>query len=128
MLTVEKSAGTGGVAASSDELEIFNRQELLDRLCGAEDAVETVLRLFVESLNEHLEPLTEAVGRGDLTEVRFRTHSIVGIASNVSAERIRSLAAQLERSARLGSLTGAPELLADLRGAFRDFKSLAITS
>jgi len=128
MLIVEKSAGTGGAVAASAKLEIFNRQELLDRLCGAEDAVETVLRLFVESLNEHLEPLTEAVGRGDLAEVRFRTHSIVGIASNVSAERIRSIAAQLERSARAGSLAGAPELLADLRGAFRDFRSLVLTS
>lgn len=127
-MIVEKSAGTGGAAASLAELEIFNRQELLDRLCGDKDAVETVLRLFVESLNEHLEPLDQAVGRGDLAEVRFRTHSIVGIASNVSAERIRSLAAQLERSARAESLAGAPELLADLRGAFRDFRSLALTN
>ena len=103
---------------------IFNRNDLLNRLCGAEEAVGTVLSLFMESVSGHLAPLAEALRDGDVREVRFHAHAIAGVAANVGAERVGSVAAQMEHLARRGSLNGMPALLATLQASFMEFESL----
>jgi two-component system, sensor histidine kinase len=101
---------------------VFDRQELLDRLDGAEDLVEKFISLFLESAAEHLCELESALAREELGEVFFRCHTVGGTAANIGAGQIRSIAAQMESMSKSGSLDGLPALFAELREAFSAFQ------
>jgi two-component system, sensor histidine kinase len=119
----ERAAETARAAAEVEvDLEVFNRQELLDRLDGGEDLVEKFLVLFQESVTGHLAELGGALVRGDLGEIFFRAHTVGGTAANLGAGQIRVLASQIEAAAKSGSLAGVPALYAELQGAFQLFQ------
>jgi HPt (histidine-containing phosphotransfer) domain-containing protein len=67
--------------------------------------------------------LSQALSRGDVTEVYFRAHTIGGTAANVGAGQIRSLAERLEAMAKTGLLEGGAELGSGLQEAFRLFQA-----
>jgi two-component system, sensor histidine kinase len=101
---------------------VFDRQELLERLDGAEDLVEKFIALFLESAAEHLAELEQALSRGDAGEIFFRCHTVGGTAANIGAGQIRSLAAQMESLSKNALLDGLPALFIELQGAFRAFQ------
>ncbi|MCM0082843.1 response regulator [Geomonas sp. Red32] len=107
--------------AAPQPLAVFDRAELVERLGGAEEMVETFLGMFKGSASSHLEALREAVGEGDPVKVRGQAHAIKGAAANISAAKIRSLAASIEAKGKDGELSGVPELLAELETSFAEF-------
>jgi len=113
-----------GPASAEATRCIFDRQELMDRLDGAEDLVEKFISLFLDSVDGHLAELGEALGRDDVNEVFFRAHTVGGTAANVGAPQIRAIASKMEALAKRGTLTGVPELFRDLQLAFGDFQSV----
>ncbi|GFO54173.1 hypothetical protein GMSM_11800 [Geomonas sp. Red276] len=119
--TAGEGATAGEGEAAPRALAVFDRAELIERLGGAEEMVETFLGMFKGSASSHLEALREAVGEGDPFKVRSQAHAIKGAAANISAERIRSLAASIEGKGKEGELSGVPELLAELETSFREF-------
>ena len=103
---------------------VFDLNELLERLGGATEAVDRIISLFLVSVSGHIEALVQAVSEGDAQEIHFHAHTIVGIAANVGAPRIRSTAARMEALAKAGSLTRVPALLAELQESLLAFQSL----
>lgn len=114
------SRGTDGDGTA----RIFDRNELLDRLGGAEEALDSIVSLFLLSVSEHIVALLQAFSEGDTREIRFHAHTVAGIAANVSAPRISSTAARLEALAKGGSLVEVPDLLAELQESLLAFQSL----
>ena len=104
---------------------VFDRDGLLFRLGGAADSVERIVSLSIKSLSDRLPKLAEAVSGGDARGIHFHSHSIGGVAANVSAEDIRSIAARMEELAKAGSLAEMAGLLGALEDAFHSFKSCA---
>ena len=115
---------TPGAASGADTRDIFDRQELTDRLDGMEELVERFLSLFLDSVAGHLAELGQAIGRDDIGEVFFRSHTIGGTAANIAAGQIHSIAARMEAQAKNGSLAGVPALFGDLQEAFSLFQAI----
>ena len=105
-----------------DTNDVFDRQELLDRLDGSEELVQRFLSLFQESVAGHLAELIPALAREDVGQVFFRAHTIGGTAANIAAGQIRSIATQMEALAKANTLAGVPELCSDLQEAFKLFQ------
>lgn len=102
---------------------VFNRSELLFRLGGAADVIDRIVSLSVTSLSDHVPKLAEAVSCGDAGGIRYHSHTISGVAANVSAEKLRAIAARMEELAKAGSLADMGSLLDGLEAAFRSFKA-----
>ena len=68
-----------------------------------------------------MEALVTTLAEGDADGVRRCAHAIKGASGNIAALRMQQTAATLEKSAKEGDLTEAPQLLATLQfeyGAF----------
>lgn len=102
--------------------QVFNRELFLLRLDGAEDAMEDMLSLSVTSLLKHIAALDRAVQQENLVEIVFLSHTIGGVAATVGAERLSSLAARLELSARKGDLSRGQDHLAGVAREFAAFR------
>ncbi|GFO69739.1 hypothetical protein GMLC_33180 [Geomonas limicola] len=102
---------------------VFDRDDLLARLDGAEALVDRFVGMFVESVSGHLLELDAALHREDLAEVYYRAHTVGGTAANVGALQIRALASRMEQIAKEGSLEGVPALFSALQQAFVDFQT-----
>ncbi|GFO61485.1 hypothetical protein GMST_38100 [Geomonas silvestris] len=108
---------------AAPDLAVFDREDLLERLDGAEALVERFVGMFLESVSGHLLELETALGREDLAEVFYRAHTVCGTAANVGAAQIRALACRMERLAKEGTLEGVPALFGALQQAFADFQA-----
>ena len=102
---------------------VFDREELLSRLDGAQEMVARFLSLFLDCVAENLAALTEALTRQDAKEIHFRAHTLAGAAATIGAGQIRSISARIETLAKAGSLDEMPGLCADLREACKRFET-----
>jgi two-component system, sensor histidine kinase len=118
----DEADAAADAAQAADAKSIFDRQELLERLDGTEELVERFIFLFLDSVAGHLFELRGALDREDVNEVFFRAHTIGGTAANLGAGRIRTIAAQMEVLAKMGSLAGTWELFQELQEAFNVFQ------
>jgi HPt (histidine-containing phosphotransfer) domain-containing protein len=78
--------------------------------------VERLINLFLDDAGQHGKLLRDAVEKGDAKSIESEAHRIKGGASQVGAEALRGLAAELEGIGRNAELTLAGEILA----AFED--------
>ncbi len=76
--------------------------ELLNRVEGDRELLAELFRLSRDDLPENREALHEAIDGVDLGKVAIAAHKLKGMLANLSATRLASLAAQIERAARAG--------------------------
>jgi HPt (histidine-containing phosphotransfer) domain-containing protein len=119
-MTAALAGGSGGDATAG----IFDRDDLLVRLGGAGDAIDRIVSMFLDSVSMHFAKLADAQSTGDASGVRFHAHTIVGVAANVGAGNICSIAARIERGAKAGVLAEVPGLIADLEESLQAFKTV----
>jgi PAS domain S-box-containing protein len=82
----------------------FDRQELVDRLCGDAALAEDLVRGFAGDLALLLLQLRAALDAGDVDAVGRLAHKLKGGAASVAAAAIRDNAAILERQANAADL------------------------
>jgi HPt (histidine-containing phosphotransfer) domain-containing protein len=90
-------------------------QDALARLDNDREFLNEMVDEFLSSTPRQLEVLEEAVDKQDVRTVEVQAHSIKGAAGNLSSKRISDLALRLELSGRKGDLTGAKQLIENLR-------------
>ena len=73
-----------------------------------------LLKVFYDKIRKQLQTLDVSVKEGNSAMVLMEAHSIKGAASTLSADKIASLAYQLEKMGREGDLTGADDILRDM--------------
>jgi len=78
---------------------------------GDKAIVERLINLFLDDATQHSKYLREAVETGDAKRVESEAHRIKGGASQVGAEALRGLAAELEGLGRNAKLDTANEIL-----------------
>jgi HPt (histidine-containing phosphotransfer) domain-containing protein len=96
------------------EEPIFIRQELLERLLGDEQLLQTIIDGFLQDLPKRLQALEEGLAADDAATVRGQAHAIKGAAANVSAPALKRVAYQLEQAGETADLAGAEKLLKNL--------------
>jgi len=98
-------------------------QSLQERCLGSCQIAARALNLFDASLSKDFGLLADGVLKGDGRSVAAKAHAIKGAASNVSAEAIRRLAAELEKLGKEDAVAQAGECLDQLRAEVDRFRS-----
>ena len=88
---------------------------LKSRCSGSESMARRILEKFLRKMTTELEALADCVQAQDREKVAFISHSIKGVAANVSAEPVRRASAELELLARSGDASQFPIVLAELK-------------
>jgi HPt (histidine-containing phosphotransfer) domain-containing protein len=84
--------------ASDDQ--IFSWQGLMERLFDDEELCRDVLAAFIEDIPMQWQILEQHYRAGDLQAVQTQAHTIKGAAANITAERLREAAFQVEAAGR----------------------------
>ena len=77
---------------------IVNEAELLARVDNDAELLRELIAIFKVEFPRHLSELREAIGQGNLKNVRKSCHTMRGMLSNLGATRATAAAAQLEQS------------------------------
>jgi CheY-like chemotaxis protein len=104
---------------------VFARDELLERLGGRAEMIPRFVGLFCKGFLTQMEGLVSALAAGDADEVRRHAHAIKGSTGNIAALRMHRTAAMMEKAAKEGDLTEAPQRLATLQEEYREFTEAA---
>jgi HPt (histidine-containing phosphotransfer) domain-containing protein len=102
--------------------------EVIDELreslgAAAPGVIDVAASRFVVRSAERLEAAHDAAARGDAAMLARLAHQLIGGASQLGAERMTTLAAQLEDMVRKGTIDGASSLVARLAEAFVETKA-----
>jgi PAS domain S-box-containing protein len=90
---------------------IFDYQDVLDRVGGDEELLNRLLKDFPKYLSEEIEKLKTALDEDHAEDIRLHAHTIKGMCANFSAYRLKDVAYHIETAGRenrkdiAGSLT-----------------------
>ncbi len=93
----------------------------MDMLDDDEELFAELLELFTENTDETIKSLAEAAKSGDLETVAATAHSIKGSAANLSVERVRALASDLEQLAKNSEAADYQAFAVAIREEFQNF-------
>ncbi|MBW4056784.1 MAG: response regulator [Proteobacteria bacterium] len=102
-------------------LATFAQNELLERLGGRSEMIPRFIGLFCKGVFPQIEGLVTALAAEDSDGVRRHAHAIKGSAGNIAALRMQDTAALIEKAAKEGDLTDAPQRLVALQLEFQEF-------
>ena len=103
---------TSASQADNTGLPVFDREDAIERLGGAEDLLDELLELLLKQTTTDLPQIAEAVERGDTDRLEHLAHNLKGAAASLSAERVRQAAFDLESIGRCGDMSRAQPALA----------------
>ena len=116
------AAASPPVLPEADEIPVFAKEDLLERLGGAEALIPRFMGLFFKGVGPNMDALEEAIASGEPDKVRTTSHAIKGSSANIGAMQMRETAAAIETAAKAGDISGAPEGLALLKRQLEEFK------
>lgn len=83
--------------AAVDQLQIFDKQDLYDRLGENRLLLQEIVNMASDDLPVRQKQMQQAVDSGDRVALKHTAHIIKGMAANLSAYRLQQSADQLER-------------------------------
>lgn len=116
---------TGPVVVDREATELVTHidyQSLLDRCLGNDSLAGRLMAKFDDKAQEELDEITKALARRDAETLATRAHSLKGAAGNISAYKVRDLAASLEAAAKDGQLDGCDAVLVALQREIRKLR------
>jgi PAS domain S-box-containing protein len=114
--------------AEGDDPPLIDSSTLRERVMGDEDLAQDLLRMFLERTPQYMQDLEAALNAGDAASVRLQAHTIKGMAGNISAEQLRTLAGAMESNAAKGNLGAVREQMGKLEDVFEQLRRLQVTS
>ena len=110
---------SGASAAHADPAAPMDFARALEEFEGNREFLMGLLERFLENVRAQLGTIREALDRADAEILRREAHAIKGGAANLAAVELSSAAAELEKTAKSGSLGEAPGGLERLETAYR---------
>jgi len=107
------------------QMPVYDRAGLLERLGGAEALIPKFMTMFYNGITLSLEALELAIAASDSDAVRVAAHTIKGSCGNIGAMQMRETAAALETIAKTGDYSGAPLALNRLKHQLEEFQAIA---
>jgi Amt family ammonium transporter len=111
----------GLLETPATEPAVFDAEDLRERCLGRLALIERLLGSFEDRFWPEVERIERAAARGDREEIALAAHRLKGAAANVSAERLRNVLGQIERSSRSGRIEDVAQSLRQLRGEWERF-------
>jgi CheY-like chemotaxis protein len=105
-----------GLPAGPDTA-VFHWEEFLHRVGGNTELCRELVGVFLERMPVQIDRLRAALDQGDPEAIRSEAHGIKGMAANISAGRLRDIAAAVEDRAAAEDLAGAAAAGAELSDA-----------
>ena len=93
----------------------FNVERVLNRCMGNVQLLEKMLDKFQERSLRDLEDLARFVSEGNAAQAATLAHALKGAAANLSAERVKEVAADIEAMGRSQRLDAAPDQIDRLK-------------
>jgi HPt (histidine-containing phosphotransfer) domain-containing protein len=107
-----------------EQLKLFDRTTLLQRLEGDTELLDEVLQIFINDCPPMLEKIRRAAARRDAKALLFPAHALKGAAANVCACRILAVALNLELMARDDRLVDVEAQVSALEAEISGFSRL----
>jgi len=85
---------------ASDEKDVFDRAELLERVGGDEELCVELLDIFVQDIPDRLEELKRALADNDYTLLTQQAHAIKGASANIGARALREVSFEVEKAGK----------------------------
>ncbi len=102
-----------------NDAPVFNFDEALNRCMGKQEMLDRLLAKFRDKIIEDLEGLEGYVKEANPQKIAFIAHGIKGVSANLSAERLRRCAAELEQAARTCDFSRIEPCLDHIRDEIR---------
>ena len=106
------------------ELPVWDKAEMMERCMGDKDLAETLVNGFLMDAPQHIQALKISLRAGNASEAEYLAHTIKGASANLSGERLRAVAFEMEKSARTGDLTVASSRMTELEIQFERLKEV----
>jgi HPt (histidine-containing phosphotransfer) domain-containing protein len=106
------------VSTQQQEVPVFDRAGLMDRLMDDADLARTVIAAFLEDIPRQIEALRDHLEAGDAKNVERQAHTIRSAAANIGGEAMRMVAREMEDEGRAGNLKAVNAQLAELELRF----------
>lgn len=100
------------------DTKIFDREELLSRLCDDEELLGEIIQVYLEDTPQQIQTLKDAQRQGDAELIHKQGHTIKGASGNVAALQIRQTAYEIESAGKNGRIEDVQELIAQLESQF----------
>ncbi|MEI7637400.1 MAG: ATP-binding protein [Syntrophus sp. (in: bacteria)] len=122
----DQNAGDTSAEASADKMGglqgatlLFDKAELLDNLDGDVDTSQSILDAALTEIPKDVEMLREYYEKEDIQKIRFKAHTIKGMAANLCTPALRDIAYKIETAAKNGDMASAREMLPELEQTTR---------
>ena len=79
---------------------VWNKDEVLARLGGSEKILAKILEVFQREMQEEMQKLSKALQNEDRESVRLHAHTIKGASSNMGANKVQSVAKEIEQASK----------------------------
>jgi HPt (histidine-containing phosphotransfer) domain-containing protein len=109
---------------TSDDPPVWDRQKMLERLLDDEDLAKMIQDSFLGDIPQQIQTLKAFLASGDVSGIELQAHSIKGASANVGAERLQSVAFEMEKAAIAQDMTAAGAFMNDLERQFDHFKEV----
>ena len=117
------SGPQGGTAQKGSVLKTLDRDALLERLMGDEDAVVEILDAFLVDVQKQIVLLEDGVAKRDTDLAGRQAHSVKGAAGNVGALALQDFALQAENACKASNLDALDSLLPQILEALDELKA-----
>ena len=105
-----------------DNLTVFDKSNLLERLMDDEELVDLVISSFLEDIPLQIQALKDYLKKDDVISAERQSHTIKGAAANISGQALYEVADKMEESGRNGDLPAMRERIGDLERQFERLK------
>jgi len=98
--------------------KIFDKKTFLERFDNKKDIAEKILSLALEDITSIIEKLRDSIKVRDLKKSSRYVHSLKGVTANITAEKMRRIAIELEHALEEGNYGHAEDISAQMEKAF----------
>ena len=126
VVTTTQSSLTAAQSSSAidqaEEVPMYDRAGMLDRLMDDEELVQVVVEGFLEDIPLQIAALKKFLENGDVSATERQAHTIKGASANVGGEILRAVAFEIEKAAHGGDLNAVKALVHELEYQFAQLK------
>lgn len=107
--------------------EIFNYNEVLERLDGDYDLLNKIYLTFTQDIFKYLFSVIEAVEKGDYESAKLPLHTMKSLSSNIGADKLTKIIVTMESLLEEGAFTKFHEYINTLKNEIKQFINYAET-
>ncbi|MBK8419643.1 PAS domain S-box protein [Candidatus Villigracilis saccharophilus] len=97
-----------------EQRAVFDKIHFLQRLMNDEELARIVIAGFLEDIPRQIQALKDCLASGDVVKAERQAHTIKGASANIGGEVVRAIAAEMEKSARIGDLRAVQTRMSEL--------------